>query len=138
MTVRVVLVAVGVAMASYGAMLLLRSGPDALRSIVVWFAAGILLHDGLFAPLCAAVGLGGRRWLPRRWWAPVACGAVCTVTLLAVAVPTLTRGGALPNPTVLDRNYPVGLAVALALVWGLVVVAAVAGSVRKGGRAEER
>jgi hypothetical protein len=61
---------------------------------------------------------------------------VCTVTLLAVAVPTLTRGGALPNPTVLDRNYPAGLAVALVLVWVLVVAAAMAGSVRK-GRAEE-
>jgi hypothetical protein len=119
--VRVVLAGLGCAAVWYGATLLWDSGTDALRSIALWFAAGILLHDGLFAPLCAALGVGARRVLPSQWWAPVACGAVCTVALGLVSLPVLTRGGAMPdNPSVLDRNYPLGLVVAVALVWLLV------------------
>ncbi|MCX5043946.1 hypothetical protein OG921_12285 [Aldersonia sp. NBC_00410] len=126
--VRIVLIALGALSVWYGATLLWDSGTEAFRSIVFWFAAGILLHDGVFAPVCAALGLGARRVLPSRWWAPVACGAVCTVALCLVSLPVLTRGGAMPgNPSVLDRNYPAGLVVAVAVVWLLVAVALLAG-----------
>ncbi|HEY5855814.1 MAG TPA: hypothetical protein VIW24_17660 [Aldersonia sp.] len=136
--VRLALIVVGCGFLWYGATLLWDSGADALRSIAVWFAAGILLHDGVFAPVCIALGLGGRRWLPYRWWAPVACGAVCTVALAAVAAPVLGRGGAVANPTVLDRNYPLGFALAVALVWILVALAVVGSRAHPTGRAGRR
>jgi hypothetical protein len=70
------------------------------------------------------VGVGAGRLLPRSWWAPVACGAVCTVVLVMLAVPVIDRRNALPdNPSVLDRNYATGLTVALAIVWILVALA---------------
>ncbi|WP_405136037.1 hypothetical protein [Nocardia sp. NBC_01388] len=121
--IRGLLVVLGLWLGWYGISLLLQMNPTDLRSIALWFAGGILLHDGVFAPLAATLGVAARRVLPESWWAPVACGAVCTVTLLLIAVPVIGREGALPNPTILDRNYILGLAVAVAVVWVLVLVA---------------
>ncbi|WP_084436897.1 hypothetical protein [Aldersonia kunmingensis] len=126
--IRIVLVGLGAWAVWYGATLLFESGTEAVRSIILWFVAGILLHDGVFAPLCAALGTGSRRVLPRSWWPPVACGAVCTVVLGLVAAPVIAREGAMPdNPSVLDRNYVAGLAIALVVVWVLVGATLIAG-----------
>jgi hypothetical protein len=120
--VRLLLLLAGLWTAGYGVLLLSKHPPRDLVWIAVWFAGGILAHDAVFAPLCAALGLGARLLLPRRWWAPAACGAVCTVTLLLVAAPVIGRRHAHPdNPTVLDRDYPAGLTIALLAVWALVV-----------------
>ncbi|WP_324198918.1 hypothetical protein [Nocardia amamiensis] len=129
--VRTLLAVAGVSLLYYAITLLLDVATDDLLSIALWFAAGILLHDAVFAPLSAIVGLGARRILPRSRWAAAACGAVCTVALVLIAVPVLGRGNAVPgNPTVLDRNYPVGLAILLTVIW-LLVLAATAQQRRK-------
>ncbi|MFD6156805.1 hypothetical protein ACFWF7_19720 [Nocardia sp. NPDC060256] len=123
--IRILLVLAGLWLGWYGISLLLDFPRADLLSVALWFAGGILLHDAVFAPLCAAVGATARHVLPGTWWGPAACGAVCTVALFAIAVPVLDRGHAMPdNPTVLDRNYPLGLAVALIVIWALVVAAA--------------
>jgi hypothetical protein len=114
-----------VAAIAYGAVLAAQRSTAEIVSTTLWFGGGIAVHDVLFAPLCLAVAWAGRRVLPRALWGPLALGAVLTCTLALVAVPVLTRGGAVAdNPTVLDRNYPVGLAVAVAVVW-LPIMAAV-------------
>lgn len=116
--VRIVLIAVGAIVAWHGISLLLDMHFVDLRSVVFWFAGGIIVHDGIFAPLCVAFGFAGRRVLPPTWWAPVVCGGVCTVTLLALAVPVIARHGAVAdNASVLDQNYGAGLVTALLLVW---------------------
>ncbi|WP_330232319.1 hypothetical protein OHA40_07385 [Nocardia sp. NBC_00508] len=120
--VRILLALAGVALMCYAITLLLDFATGDLLSIALWFAAGILLHDAVLAPLSAIVGVGARRILPRAWWAAAACGAVCTVALVLIAIPVLGRGHAVPdNPTVLDRNYPVGLAIILTIIWLLVL-----------------
>ncbi|WP_454198315.1 hypothetical protein [Nocardia sp. Marseille-Q1738] len=122
--VRTLLALTGVSLMWYAITLLLEFDSEGLLSIALWFAAGILLHDAVFAPLTAMVGLGARRILPRSWWAAAACGAVCTAALLLIAAPVLGRGHAAPdNPTILDRNYPVGLATLLTITWLLVLAA---------------
>lgn len=127
---RILLLLAGLWLGWYGITLLLDFPRADLFSVALWFAGGILLHDAVFAPISAAVGATARRVLPGTWWGPTACGAVCTVALLLVAAPVLDRGNAMAdNPTVLDRNYPLGLAVALILIWALVVAAGVARSV---------
>ncbi len=56
--------------------------------------------------------------MPVRWQAPVAVAALCSVVLAVLAIPVYDKPGLRPdNPTVLDRNYAVGLWVALAVVW---------------------
>ncbi|RDI49334.1 hypothetical protein [Nocardia mexicana] len=122
-TVRILLALCGVTALWYSVTLLLPMSNADLKSVAMWFAGGILLHDFVFAPLCAAAGYTGRRLLPRAAWAPVAYGAVCTVTLLVVAVPVLGRENAVAgNPSILDRPYAWGLIVASATVWTVVAV----------------
>lgn len=116
-TVRVLLGLGGLWCAYYGISLILPYRPADLMSVVIWFAGGIVLHDFVFAPLCVAVGLGARRLLPRAWWAPLAYGTALTVVLGALAVPVLVPHTTFGNSTVVDRDYPLGLGIALAIVW---------------------
>ncbi|WP_433197604.1 hypothetical protein ACQP1G_01475 [Nocardia sp. CA-107356] len=138
---RILLLLVGLGFGWFGISALFELPPTDLASVAIWFAGGILLHDAVFAPVCAAFGLTARHLLPPTWWAVTACGAICSVALVLIALPVLDRRNAMPsNPTVLDRNYPVGLTVALTLVWSLVVIAyAVANrSVQRPARNQER
>ncbi|MEV4240622.1 MULTISPECIES: hypothetical protein [unclassified Nocardia] len=121
---RIVLLLVGIWLGWFGISALFHLPPTDLTSAVIWFAGGILLHDAVFAPICAAIGLTARHLLPRTWWAVTACGAICSVALVLIALPVLDRRNAMPsNPTVLDRNYTLGLVAALILVWLLVFIA---------------
>jgi hypothetical protein len=130
--VRAVLMVIGIGLGWYGIATLLGFPNPALISVAVWFGGGILLHDAVFAPLAAAAGIGARRLLPSGWWGPAACGAVCTVALSVIAVPVVLRhGDRASNPTVLDRPYAAGLAVAIALVWTLVALTVAAGAIRR-------
>jgi hypothetical protein len=121
---RIALLLVGLWLGWYGISALFDLPPTDLASVAIWFAGGVLLHDAIFAPVCAAFGLTARHLLPPTWWAVTACGAICSVALVLIALPVLERRNAMSsNPTVLDRNYPLGLAIALILVWSLVLIA---------------
>ncbi|WP_433681913.1 hypothetical protein [Nocardia sp. CA-119907] len=122
--VRILLLILGVWLGWYGISGLFDLPPTDLASVAIWFAGGILVHDAVFAPVCAAFGLTARRLLPPTWWAVTASGAICSVALVLIALPVLDRRNTMPsNPTVLDRDYPLGLTVALLLVWSLVLTA---------------
>jgi hypothetical protein len=124
---RILLFLTGIWFAWFGISALLDLSPTDLTSVAIWFTGGILIHDAIFAPLCAALGLTARHLLPSTWWSVTACGAICSIALTLIALPVLNRGDAMPtNPTVLDRNYPVGLTAALILTWTLVLVAHIA------------
>lgn len=121
--IRVVLGAVGIAVIGYGAVLLLDNPGPILLRIALWAAAGVLLHDFVFAPLVAALGYAGRRILPPWVRTPVAIAALVSVVLVLLAVPVFDRPGARPtNPTVVDRDYPTGLWIALAVVWACALL----------------
>jgi hypothetical protein len=47
--------------------------------------------------------------------------ALCGVVLVMLAIPVFDKPGLRPdNMTVLDRNYPAGLWISLAIVWACV------------------
>lgn len=120
---RAALVAVGLALAGYGAVLLLEFPWRVLVNIAVWAGVGVAVHDFVFAPLCAGLGYVGRRVVPGRWWTPVVVATTVTVVLALLAIPVYSKPGAhLDNPTVLDRDYALGLLIALAVVWACVPV----------------
>ncbi|WP_328393045.1 hypothetical protein [Nocardia sp. NBC_00416] len=119
-TVRILLLLVGLALGGYGLTLLADLGPGAVREIALWALVGILLHDAVFAPVCAAAGYTVGRVVAPTWWGVLTCGAVCTVTLVLVALPVLLSPAA-GNSSLLDRNYPVGLAAAIAVSWALLL-----------------
>jgi hypothetical protein len=119
--VRVTLAVLGVALGAYGAVLLWENPPVIIMRILVWALVGVLLHDLVFAPLCVALGFAGRRLIPGSWWAPITVAAFCSVILVFLAIPVLGKPGMRPdNMTVLDRNYPLGLWISLAVVWACV------------------
>ncbi len=126
---RLALGTVGVAGIVLGLLLLPWS---AWPSLGVWSVGLALLHDGLWAPLVVAVGWLAARLLPAPARTPVLIGALVSVALVALALPVLGSGGRRPtNPTVLDRNYGLGLAVALGVTWGLVAAAVLVGATRR-------
>ena len=85
-----------------------------------------MLHDFVLVPLTLLLGLALVRLLPANLRAPVAGGLVVLGTVTLMAVPVLGGWGAnADNPTILDRNYPVGWLV-------------VAGVTIAGGRADDR
>ena len=114
---RVVLGLIGLGLVGYGGVLLWDNPNVVLIRIAMWAAAAVVLHDFVFAPLCAAVGFAGRRWLPRRLHVPVGIAALCAVVLGLLAVPVFDKPGRRPdNHTVLDRDYHLGLWLSLAVV----------------------
>lgn len=120
---RVLLVMVGVAVAGYGGVLLWDLSTTVLVRIIVWALVGVVVHDLVFAPLCAAVGLAGRALIPVRWRSPVAVATLCSVVLAVLAIPVYSKPGMRPdNPTVLDRDYAEGLWVSIAVVWAGVLL----------------
>jgi hypothetical protein len=126
--VRVGLLAAGVLLVGYGAVLVLENPPVIIMRIAVWALVAVFAHDAVFAPLCVLLGWQSRRLLPTRWQAPFGVAALCTVVLVLLAIPVFDKPGMRPdNATVLDRNYHAGLLVSLAIVW-LCVPAYLAGT----------
>ncbi|MGG5258152.1 hypothetical protein [Phycicoccus avicenniae] len=119
---RFVLGTVGVGVAAYGLLRLVRLPSEQLPSVLVWVVGGIVAHDGLLAPL--VVGLGVAAAASARWVrGPLLAAVVVLGPLTLVAVPVLGRFGArADNTTLLDRPYLAGY---LALVGGVVALAVV-------------
>lgn len=121
--IRVTLALAGVVLAGYGVALLSDNPPAVIARILIWAVVGVVVHDLVFAPLCVVVGWVGRRAFPPAWRSPVAVAGLCSVVLMLLAIPVYDRPGLRPdNPSVLDRNYPLGLWTALAVVWLCVPV----------------
>jgi hypothetical protein len=120
---RLLLAVVGVGLGGYGALLVWENPPVIIVRIVVWALVAVVVHDFVFAPLCTAVGWAGRRLIPAGSRSPVAVAVLCSVVLVLLAVPVYGRPGMRPdNMTVLDRNYPLGLAVSVGAVWCSVLL----------------
>ena len=86
-TLRVLLIAAGVAVGAYGAVLVLDFRPKTIVLIALWAGIGVIVHDFVFAPICAALGWTGGRLIKGRWRTPVTVAALCSVVLLLLAVP---------------------------------------------------
>jgi hypothetical protein len=120
---RAALVIIGLALGAYGVVLLFENSLQVLVRIAVWAGVGAVLHDFVFAPVAAALGLAGRRLFRGRWWTPVSVAGLCSCVLVLLAIPVYTRPGAhADNTTVLDRDYPLGFWIAFAVVWACVPV----------------
>ena len=115
----------------YGAWLVLSRGHD-LLDLVVWLAAGVVLHDGALALTVLLLGAVGLRILPQAAKAPAVVGFVVLGSVTLLAVPVLGRFGArADNPTLLDRGYWTGWVVLAALTVVGVLIASLVRSRRR-------
>jgi hypothetical protein len=131
---RVLLALLGLSLIGYGAVLAWDFGTSRTVNAVeglAWFVGGPVVHDGLVAPAAGVVGLGLARVVPRAWRTPVVVGLVLTAVLALLALPLLWRPfGVVTNPGLHDRDYGVGLGVALGVVWVGAAIAVLAQWVR--------
>ncbi|PKW26889.1 hypothetical protein [Phycicoccus duodecadis] len=131
--VRVALGSVGLVALAWGMVLLADLGPR-LPAVLVWAVGGIVLHDGVLAPLVVVLGALAASRAPAWLRAPLVGLLVVLGPLTLVAVPVLGRFGArYDNPTLLDRPYWSGYLAVVALA--VVVTAVVAGRRRRAGPA---
>ena len=120
--VRVMVLAVGVAGATYGLWLVLGLGLGQVAGVLGWVVAGIVVHDGFVAPVVVVIGVAVAVRAPT-WRVPLLWTVVVLGPLTLVAVPVLGRFGARPdNPTLLDRPYWLGYAAVVVLVVGAIGV----------------
>jgi hypothetical protein len=115
---------VGVALMAVGVWRAVAERHDTHPSeLARWVVAADLVHDLLVAPVVVAVGWLVGRVLPRTVRAPVRWALATTAVLCLVAWPYVRGYGRNPTiPSLLDRNYAVGLGVYVGSVW--VVAAA--------------
>lgn len=109
MRTRLLVGGVGFLLAAYGVVLLADDSASDLLGLVVWLAAGVVLHDLVLAPLVIGLAWVAARVLPDVARGPVVAGAVVLGSVTLLAVPVLGRFGASPgNDTLLDRDYVAG------------------------------
>ncbi|MEO6510559.1 MAG: hypothetical protein ABIO16_06185 [Nocardioides sp.] len=136
MRFRLLIGAIGVAGAAYGAWLLLQQ--DYL-STAVWLAVGVVLHDFVLVPLTLGLGWVAVRVVPPGWRSPLAVGLLVLGSVTLMAVPVLGGWGAnTDNATILDRHYVTGWLVVATLVLAGVVAGAVLSRRRSGGASARR
>ncbi|MEO7350371.1 MAG: hypothetical protein ABIW17_00605 [Marmoricola sp.] len=117
MRTRLLIGAVGVAMGAFGGLRLLQLDLPDIVNAVLWLAGGVVIHDGVIAPITIAVTVLATRVLPSRARVRVTVGVIVLATVTITAIPVLGRFGARPdNPTILPRNYLLGWLVLAVLV----------------------
>ncbi len=121
---RIVLAIPAVAALAYAATRLADVPSDQWASVLTWLAGGVVLHDGVLAPLVVVLGVIASRWLPAPWRAPAVVGLICWGCVSLIAIPVLTGNGVdPPNETLQHRPYVTSWWIGTAVVVLLVVAA---------------
>ncbi|MEX2553692.1 MAG: hypothetical protein WD627_11915 [Actinomycetota bacterium] len=98
-------------------------------NFALWFAGSALVHDALVAPAVFLLAWALVRTIPNRIRPAVLAGLTVAALVVAVSLPlVLGRGGAPGNPSALPRNYPLGIALILALITAATVAGMFVGS----------
>ncbi len=101
------------------------------RELVRFWLGGALLHDLLVVPVVIAIGLAVRAVVPAAVRRFVQAGILVSVGLVVVSYPSVRGFGRISdNPSLLPRNYSMGLIVALAWTWVVVAGLAIVANVR--------
>jgi len=122
---------VGWAVIAYGIRGLLHHHIDTRpANLAKFFVGGALAHDLLFAPVVLVVGVLLVRAAPRPARAWLQAGLIVSGCLVLFSYP-LVRDYAkvIHNPSSLPHNYTANLAVTVGVVWGAVIVGALATAV---------
>ena len=120
------MIAFGVAMGAFGLLRFLQHDWGDTVNAVLYLGGGVVVHDGIIAPLTIALTFLGVRVVPRKARVAVITGLVVLLTVTVTAVPVLGAWGRTPdNPSLLDRHYVLGWCVfALVVLVGSLVTLA--------------
>jgi hypothetical protein len=121
---RIVLAIPAVAALAYAATRLADVPSDQWASVLTWLIGGVVLHDGVLAPLVVVSGVIASRWLPAPWRVPAVVGLIWWGCVSLIAIPVLTGYGVdPPNETLQHRPYVASWWIGTAVVVLLVVAA---------------
>lgn len=124
--IRGVLLLAGVLMALWGLWLMRDFHTGQLRSAGVWVLGGIVLHDGILAPLVVLYAFIHFKAIPRYARKPATIGLILWGTIsVAVFNVLIGKGGKPDNHTVLNRPYVTTwlvMTVVLALLVGADII----------------
>ncbi|GIJ43847.1 hypothetical protein Val02_07330 [Virgisporangium aliadipatigenens] len=135
MTVRILLGALGVGLMAFALVGALTDHDARRPGVLVVLAAVLVGHDFVLLPAALLVGTAVTRWLPRPARTPVLGGLFVTAVLAFVALPlALGPGAPADNPSVLPRDYGVGLALTAAVVWSGVAAWIAGAALRRARR----
>lgn len=113
----------GVAVGLYGLWSMRDFDFDQIRSLGLWLAGGVVLHDAVLAPLTVLLGLVASRLLPGHSQKHVAVAFVLWGTLTIVVLAVLSGMGGKPdNATLLDRDYRLSWLLGTAALAAIVLV----------------
>jgi hypothetical protein len=88
-----------------------------------WIVGAAVVNDALVVPLAMGAAWLARRITPARAWPPVRSGLLATGVVLLVAWPFVRGYGRDPTiPSLLERNYAVGVAAVIGATWVAVAV----------------
>jgi hypothetical protein len=126
-TVRVTLVALGVAMMAFGVVSAVTAHSfNAFRHIAFLIVA-LALHDGFLLPVFLLVGFLVHRFVPARDRAIVQGALIVTAAVTVVSIPFVLGYGRIPdNTSALPRNYPGGYGLVIGAVWLVALLVVVA------------
>lgn len=121
---RILLAVPGLAALGYGLTLVWDAPREDLSSALTWLIGGVVLHDGVLAPMVVGLGLVATRWLPDAWRAPVVVALVCWGSLSLLAIPVLSGEGVdRTNESLQHRPYVTSWWIGTAATIALVVLA---------------
>jgi hypothetical protein len=88
-----------------------------------WFAAGILAHDLLLAPLVFLVGALLGRVVSRRYLAPIQGGLIATGLLLLFSFPAISgKGDRAGDPSRLPNDYRLYVGLVAVGIWAVTLI----------------
>ena len=117
-TVRIVLVAAGVAMMTFAVVGALTSPDITLSRHLIFLVGALLLHDALLGPVFIAVGVLVHRTVRPPYRAIVQGALIATAAVTFVALPFMLGYGRIAdNPSALPRNYVGGYAIVVGAIW---------------------
>ena len=114
---RATIIGVGVLALGWGLWLMTQQSLSDLLSAGAWFVIPAVLSDLLLLPIVAVVGAALTRYLQPWVRLPAQVALAMIGGLTFIALPFLTGlGKRSDNPSLLNRNYPLGLAAYILLI----------------------
>jgi hypothetical protein len=126
MRTRLVVGGLGVLLVGFGVVSVLLHLITRLPQLALWLVVPLVVHDGLLVPATLALAWLGRKALPRAWWGPAVVLLTLAGTLVALVLPALLSPATGSVPGLLNRDYPAGLGIAIAVTWTLTIAACLA------------
>ncbi|MGV1036499.1 MAG: hypothetical protein ACOYD0_05675 [Candidatus Nanopelagicales bacterium] len=139
MKTRISLIAMGLLLFALGAYNLFDQVPlKALPNLIVWLAAGVVVHDVVIAAGVATAGWAISRAVPAKFRASVQGGLIVAGVVAIMAIPVVIGAGRTPaNPSLLPLDYGRNLVIILVVIAVITALFSLV-SIRKRSGADER